>query len=136
MNKTKVDTNTLLIVNRHVSKRENELLSGGDNSKIGPISQNLTKTFNSNIYVKFIPSEISEEEIIKTFSEAGKIISYKISKSSKKVMDVEVSTYSYGYILYEKVEEAQAAIKKFDNSSVFGSRPIKVELWMSKDEIE
>jgi RNA recognition motif-containing protein len=106
MNKTKVDTNTLLIVNRHVSKRENELLSGGDNSKIGPISQNLTKTFNSNIYVKFIPSEVTEEEIVKTFSEVGKIISYKISKSTKKVMDVEVSTYQYGYILFEKVEEA------------------------------
>ena len=83
----------MLIVNRHVSKRENELLSGGDNSKIGPISQNLTKTFNSNVYVKFIPSDISEEEITNTFSEVGKIISLKISKSTKKVMDVEVSAY-------------------------------------------
>jgi RNA recognition motif-containing protein len=70
--------------------------------------------------VKFIPSEISEEEITKTFGEVGKIISLKISKSTKKVMDVEVSAYQYGYILYEKVEEAQAAIKKFDNSNVFG----------------
>ena len=34
------------------------------------------------------------------------------------------------------MEEAQAAIKKFDNSNVFGQRPIMVELWMSKDEIE
>ena len=83
----------MLIVNIHVSKRENELLSGGDNSNIGPISQNLTKTFNSNVYVKFIPSDISEEEITNTFSEVGKIISLKISKSTKKVMDVEVSAY-------------------------------------------
>jgi len=38
--------------------------------------------------------------------------------------------------LYEKVEEAQMAIKKFDNSNIFGARPVKVELWMSKDEID
>ena len=52
------------------------------------------------------------------------------------VQDIEYSSYQYGYILYEKVEEAQQAIKRFDNSSVFGSRPLKVELWQSKDEIE
>lgn len=53
----------------------------------------MTKTFNSNVYVKFIPSEITEEEIFKTFSEVGKIISIKISKSTKKVNEVEVSSY-------------------------------------------
>lgn len=46
-----------------------------------PISQNLTKTFNSNIFVKFIPPEMSEEDIKKTFGEAGKIISIKIKTS-------------------------------------------------------
>jgi RNA recognition motif-containing protein len=48
----------------------------------------------------------------------------------------EYTQYQYGYILYDKVEEAQHAIKKFDNSSEFGGRPMKVELWQSKDEIE
>jgi hypothetical protein len=38
--------------------------------------------------------------------------------------------------MFEKVEEAQAAIKKFDNSNIFGPRPLKVDLWQSKDEIE
>jgi RNA recognition motif-containing protein len=74
-----------MIVNRHVSKRENELFAGGDHSKIGPISQNLTKTFNSNVFVKFIPNDVSEEEILKTFSEVGTIISAKINKSTKKI---------------------------------------------------
>lgn len=133
MNKKVLENGQFLIVNRHVSKRENELK--GD-EKISQISQNLAKTFNSNVFVKFIPRDVTEEEIAKVFSEAGTIISMKINQSSKMIGDVEVSSYQFGYILYEKVEEAQAAIKKFDNSNVFGSRPIKVELWMSKDEIE
>jgi len=37
--------------------------------------------------VKFIPPEISEEEIKKVFSEAGQIISVKIKKSMTKVDD-------------------------------------------------
>ena len=58
----------------------------------------------------------------------------KINKSINKVGDEDIVKYQFGYILYEKVEEAQAAIKKFDDSNVFGNRVIKVELWMSKDE--
>jgi RNA recognition motif-containing protein len=39
MNKTKMDDGNLLLVNRHVSKRENELVTGGGgDTKIGPIS--------------------------------------------------------------------------------------------------
>jgi RNA recognition motif-containing protein len=62
MNKKVLEDGELLIVNRHVSKRENELFSQ-DSSKIGPISQNLKKTWNSNIFVKYIPADVTEEEI-------------------------------------------------------------------------
>jgi hypothetical protein len=47
-----------LIVNRHVSKKDNEPQHG---SRINPITQNLTATFNSNIFVKFIPNDVTEE---------------------------------------------------------------------------
>lgn len=47
-----------MIVNRHVSKKDNEPQHG---SRINPITQNLTATFNSNIFVKFIPNDITEE---------------------------------------------------------------------------
>jgi RNA recognition motif-containing protein len=82
-----------------------------------------------------LPAEVTEEEVRKVFGEAGNIISIKINPSIKRIQGEEISSYSYGYILYEKVEEAQTAIKKFDNASVFGNRPLKVELWISKDEI-
>jgi polyadenylate-binding protein len=101
-----------------------------------PISQNLSKTYNSNIFVKFIPIDISEDEIVKVFGEVGTIVSIKIKTSTKMIDNQEVGIYKYGYILYSKVEEAQAAIKRLDGSDQFGGRPIKVDLWQSKEEIE
>lgn len=77
---------------------------------------------------------MTEEEILKVFSEVGTIKSMKINKSKKRIDNEDIVAYQFGYILYEKIEEAQAAIKKFDDSNIFGNKPIKVELWMSKDE--
>lgn len=134
MNKKQIGNDQFLIVNRHISKKDNEILQSG--SKIHPISQNLSKTFNSNVYVKFIPNDITEEELRKTFSEAGKIISVKMDKRVQKIGDQEIPQYQYAFILFEKVSDAQTAIRKFDNSNIFGSRPLRVELWLSKDEIE
>lgn len=133
MNKKPIKDNQFLIVNRHISKRENEL-SGG--SKMGPITQNLTKTFNSNVYVKFIPTDITEEEVRNTFASVGNIISMRLDKCKRNIGGSEVVLYQFGYILYEKVEEAQAAIKKFDTSNVFGNKPLHVELWLSEEEIK
>lgn len=134
MNKKQIGTDQFLIVNRHISKKDNEILQTG--SKIHPISQNLSKTFNSNVYVKFIPNDITEEELRKTFSEAGKIISVKMDQRVQRFENQEIPQYQYAFILYEKVSDAQTAIRKFDNANIFGSRPLKVELWLSKEEIE
>jgi RNA recognition motif-containing protein len=57
---------------------------------MGPISQNLTKTFNSNVYVKYIPNDISEDEVKKTFSQAGNIISMRIDKCVRNIGGSEV----------------------------------------------
>lgn len=133
MNKKAVAENTYLLVSRHVSKKDNELSSSG---KVAPISQNLTKTFNSNVYVKFIPIDVPEEEVKKVFSEVGKIISMRLDKSVRNIGGEDVTLYQYAYILYEKVEEAQTAIKKLDNSNRFGSKPLSVELWLSPEELK
>lgn len=58
MNKKSLSDGKFLIVNQHISKKENELPSG---QRINPIVQNMTQTFNSNIYVKFIPNEVTED---------------------------------------------------------------------------
>ena len=85
MNKKQIAEDQYLIVNRHVSKKDNEPVHG---SKINPITQNISQTYNSNIYVKFIPSDVTEEELRKTFTvKDSKIVSLKLSKCMKKFDD-------------------------------------------------
>jgi RNA recognition motif-containing protein len=130
MNKHKLESGNVMIVSRHVSKKENAL---GDNKKgMGMISQIKRETFNSNIYVKFLPASLTQEELHKTFSQAGTIISINL----KQMKSGDYVTGQFAYILYDKVEEAQNAIRKFDNTNIFSSRPMRVELWLSKEEIE
>ena len=46
-----------LLVARHISRRENEV------STQETIQSNMRKTYESNLFVKNIPSEVSEEEL-------------------------------------------------------------------------
>jgi RNA recognition motif-containing protein len=113
MNKKNIGGDQFLIVNYFVSKKDTELAQGS--RTLDPISQNLTKTFNSNIYVKHIPSDVSEDQLRKkfTFSEDAKIISLKLNASIKRINDVEIKS-QYAYIMYDTVGNAQKAIQKFD----------------------
>jgi RNA recognition motif-containing protein len=91
MNKKVLSDGSFLIVNKHVSKKDNDL--SGTGSKISQISQNLTKTFNSNLFVKYIPAEVSEEEIRKVFGEVGEVKSIKLKKSTQIIDGEEVCFY-------------------------------------------
>jgi RNA recognition motif-containing protein len=116
-----------------VSRKDNE----AHGTKLNPITQNLTKTFNSNIYVKFIPNEVTEDELRNKFTmKDAKIVSIKLSKFIKKYDGQEASPYQFAYILYDTVQGAQKAIQTFDQSTVFGPKPLLVELWVSKEEKE
>ena len=59
-----------------------------------------------------------------------------MGKREQVVDGNKIPQYQYAYILFEKVEEAQKAIRTFDNQAVFSNRPLKVELWISKEEIK
>lgn len=59
-----------------------------------------------------------------------------MEKSIKRIDDQDICVYQYAYILYDSVQAAQKAIQTFDNSNVFGSKPLFVELWVSKEEKE
>jgi polyadenylate-binding protein len=130
MNKKQIGGD-FLIVNKHISKKDTE------GSKINPITQNLIKTFDSNIFIKFIPNEVTEEELREKFTmKDSKIISIKLNKWINKVEGMESSPYQFAYILYDTVAAAQKAIQTFDGSTVFGTRPLLVEQWVSKEEKE
>jgi len=70
MNKKRLPDGSFLLVSQHISKRDNQLQQ---NSKApAPIQQNLTKTFDSNLFVKNVPSSVTEEEFKKLFESFGK----------------------------------------------------------------
>jgi polyadenylate-binding protein len=123
-----------LIVAPHVYKKENELSGSGGNSQI---AKNLNDVFKSNIFVKFIPNNVTKEEFTTKFSKAGKIASAKLEEHRQTVNGESFSNYQKGYVLYENVQDAQKAIQFFHNSNEFGyKRPIEVDFWKSKDDMK
>lgn len=48
---------------------------------------------------------------------------------------VQTSPFQQAYILFNDVSDAQNAIKKFDQSNMFGSKPLNVDFWMSREDI-
>ena len=77
--KKEVDGQTL-IVNKHISKHENE----HSIHKTPPILQNQISNLASNLYVKFIPKNVTQDELRKVFEKLGKIISIKLEDFVQK----------------------------------------------------
>jgi len=48
-----------------------------------PIVKNQKEAFKSNIFVRFLPKEVTEEQLREKFSEAGKIASIKLKTNVK-----------------------------------------------------
>ncbi len=136
MNKKNLGGDQFLIVNYFVSKKDTELAQGS--RTLDPIAQNITKTFNSNIYVKGLPPHITEDELRKkfTFADDAKIISLKLNGKARQIDGVDVIS-KFAYIMYDNVANAQKAIQRFDGTTPFGgSKPISVEMWVGKEEKE
>jgi len=68
-------------VNRFIYKQENMLYQ---DSGLTPIAQNMKKTFDNNIFVNYIPLEVSEEQLREKFETVGKIQSLKLTKKAQK----------------------------------------------------
>lgn len=134
MKKTIGDSTSTLIVSPHVYRKENDLKpkAGGFN----PIIQNQKEVFKSNIYVKFVPNNVTEEELREKFKEAGPIASVKVKPHSQTINGETLSNYQIAYVLYEDVGSAQRCIKLFDYSFIFGQRPLRVDFWQSKEDLK
>lgn len=75
-----------------------------------------------------MPQSTTEQELIDLFKPFGAIISVKIKVKND-------SRFNHAYVLYEKVESCQAAIRALDKSRPFGNQPIDVEFWVSKVDL-
>lgn len=88
--------------------------------------------------MRFIPKEVTEEELKSKFSEAGQIASVKLKDHQQKINGETFSNYKIGFVLYEDVQSAQRCIKMFDESNCFGfaQKALKVDFWQSKDDLK
>lgn len=98
----------------------------------------MKETFKSNIYVRNIPKEITEDEFKAKMGEAGKIISVRLKEMVQNIDGESYVKNKTGYVCFEKVEEAQKCIKLFDESHKFGwgGNALKVDFWQSKYDLK
>ena len=127
MNKKQLDDGSFLLVSQHISKRDNQVAASGNT-----IQSSIRKTFDSNLFVKNIPSEITEDEVMKLFSECGPVISIK--KRQGKHFNPNAAYRQY-FVLFKEVEDAKKAIQRFDQSTPFGARALSVQHWMPSNEL-
>ena len=130
MDKKQMPNGSYLLVSRHISKRENQVAAQGQTSNT--IQSSMRKTYESNLFVKNIPSEIKEEEITNLFQELGPVISIKLRKG--KFFNPNAAYRQY-FILYKDIDSAKRAIQRFDQSTPFGARPLSVQFWMPTQEL-
>ena len=132
MHKTQLPDGSFLLVQRHISKRENQVAAASAAASTNTIQSSMRKTYESNLFVKNIPSEISEEEIIQKFEEIGPVISLKLRQG--KYFNPSAAYRQY-FILYKDIDCAKRAIQLFDQSTPFGARPLSVQFWMPTQEL-
>lgn len=92
----------------------------------------MRRTYESNLFVKNIPSEIKEEEIMGLFSEIGEVISIKLRQG--KYFNPQAAYRQY-FVLYKDIDCAKRAIQRFDQSTPFGARALSVQFWMPTQEL-
>lgn len=71
----------------------------------------MKKTYESNLFVKNIPAEIKEEEVVKLFEECGPVISIKLRQG--KYFNPSAAYRQY-FVLFQDIDGAKQAIQKFD----------------------
>jgi RNA recognition motif-containing protein len=96
--KTRVKDQSIL-VSQHIMRKENDLAP----SALNPIIKNQKEAFKSNIFVRFIPKDVTEDQLKQKFLEAGPIASIKLKDHTHMINGESFSNYKIGYVLYEDV---------------------------------
>lgn len=88
----------VLLVTEHITRRQNELTL--KNNSLTPIALQMKKTYDSNVYVKFLPASVDEKTLKEEFGKVGTVISVKLNSR-------DGANYKHGYVLFENVQRAQ-----------------------------
>lgn len=129
--KKAIDGKTIL-VQQHVYKKESEV-KGSSNQ----IAANMSSAYKSNIFIKYVPKDVTVEKLKEVFGKCGTILSAKLEDQWIYVQSEKISNYKKGYVLYEDVKQAQKSIQMHHETNVLGyGRPIEVDFWRSKNDIK
>lgn len=114
MNKKLLPDGRVLLVMYFISKKDNEISKGG-HRQLDAVVQSQNNTYNSNIYIKSIPIDVTEDQLREkfTFKDAN-ILSLKLTPAVG-------ATIQYAFVMYDSVQSAQRAIQLFDGQFVFPS---------------
>lgn len=131
LNQKKQINGKVIFVSKHISKAENLSFQ-----TVPPISQAMKETFKSNIYVRFIPKDVTEDEFREKMTKAGVITSLKLKDHEQVINGETFVGYKIGYVCYEAVGQAQKCIQMFDSTNVFGyKKTLKVDFWQSRFDL-
>ena len=97
---------------------------------------------NNNLYIKNIPFEATEEDLRKTFEAFGKITSIKLEEDTTIKQDTKENdkkkfiNKSFGYISFDKIEEAKKALEELQGKQLKGFetwfKPLIIEYFIPK----
>ena len=85
------------------------------------------KSGKGNVFVRSLPKDFNNQRLHELFSACGKIISCKVP------VDANGAATGFGFVNYEKEEDAAKAIEKFNNQTV-GERTIAVVKFVPREE--
>ena len=94
---------------------------------------------NNQLYIRNIPYIVTEEELRETFEKFGKITSIKLEKeTNSNDKNQKVQNKGYGYISFEKVEEAKKALESLNGVHIKGTeswpKPLLIDYYVSKEK--
>ena len=85
------------------------------------------KSGKGNVFVRSLPKDFNNQRLHELFSVCGKIVSCKVP------VDANGAATGFGFVNYEKEEDATKAIEKFNNTKV-GERTIAVVKFVPRAE--
>ena len=100
---------------------------------------------NTNLYIKYIPFTVTEDDLRKTFSKFGKITSIKLevevveTKAGENEEKKKITrNKGYGYLSFEKVEEAKNALEALNGKYLEGfeswSKALYIDFYETKEK--
>jgi polyadenylate-binding protein len=81
MNKHQLPNGGCLIVSRFIYKQENQLSKEG---QLTPIAKNMKKTFDNNIFVNYLPLDVTEDQVKETFEVTGKVLQLRLNQKGAR----------------------------------------------------